>query len=148
MEESSDIAHSYARHFMLQLDPTSSYFDDTKIHLHIPEGAIPKDGPSAGVAMVTSFLSLALDKPIPDNLAMTGEITLTGKILPVGGIKEKTMAAKREGIQTLIMPSTCDASFDELDDELKGGFNVHFVDEYRQVYDIVFGAELLSHSKL
>lgn len=85
--------------------------------MHIPEGATPKDGPSAGCTMVTSLLSLALDKPVKQNLAMTGEITLTGKILPIGGVKEKTIAAKRSEVKTIIFPKDNQKDFEELEGE-------------------------------
>merc|ERR1712159_424345 len=103
------------------------------IHMHIPEGATPKDGPSAGIAMTTSLLSYALNKPVRNNLAMTGEITLTGKVLPVGGIKEKTIAAKRSGIDTIIIPKENQKDFEELDDNIKDGMTVHYAEYYRDV---------------
>ena len=103
MQESTQIAYTVSRARIANIDPDSSYFDDNDIHLHVPEGATPKDGPSAGVTMTTAMLSLALDKPIRNDLAMTGEISLTGKVLPVGGIKEKIMAARRAGIKFIIL---------------------------------------------
>lgn len=108
MKESASIAHSYAKNF-LNLHHTDNegaikYLETTDLHIHFPEGAVPKDGPSAGVAITSSLISLALDKPMSKEIGMTGEISLNGKVLPIGGVKEKTMAASREGIKTLIFP--------------------------------------------
>ncbi|XP_004865736.3 LOW QUALITY PROTEIN: lon protease homolog, mitochondrial [Heterocephalus glaber] len=94
MKESARIAYTFARAFLLQRDPSNDYLVTSHIHLHVPEGATPKDGPSAGCTIVTALLSLALDQPVQQDLAMTGEVSLTGKILPVGGIKEKTIAVR------------------------------------------------------
>lgn len=94
MKESAEISYTVARARLAEIDPASTFFDDTDIHLHVPEGATPKDGPSAGITMVTSMLSLALDRPIKSDLAMTGEVSLTGKVMAVGGIKEKVMAGE------------------------------------------------------
>lgn len=139
MKESTQIAYTVARARMAEIAPDNSFFDDTDIHMHVPEGATPKDGPSAGVTMVTAMLSLALDRPIKSDLAMTGEISLTGKVLSVGGIKEKTMAARRAGISTIILPEDCRRDFEELPDYLKEGLDVHFATEYSDVYDVAFG---------
>ncbi|XP_008048625.1 lon protease homolog, mitochondrial-like, partial [Carlito syrichta] len=92
MKESARIAYTFARAFLMQHEPDNDYLVASHIHLHVPEGATPKDGPSAGCTIVTALLSLATDRPVRQNLAMTGEVSLTGKILPVGGIKEKTIA--------------------------------------------------------
>mmetsp|Transcript_7964 Transcript_7964/g.16742 ORF Transcript_7964/g.16742 Transcript_7964/m.16742 type:complete len:977 (-) Transcript_7964:30-2960(-) len=105
MKESTQIAYTVARAKLSELEPENDFFDKTDIHMHVPEGATPKDGPSAGITMVTSMLSLALGKPIQSDLAMTGEISLTGKVLAVGGIKEKIMGARRSGIKTVVLPS-------------------------------------------
>jgi Lon-like ATP-dependent protease len=106
--------------------------------MHVPEGATPKDGPSAGITMVTSMLSLAMDKPVRSDLAMTGEISLTGKVLPVGGIREKTMAAKRAGVTCLIFPEANKRDFEDLPEYLKEGLEVHFADDYSKVFYIAF----------
>lgn len=106
--------------------------------MHVPEGATPKDGPSAGITMVTAMLSLALDRPVRSDLAMTGEVSLTGKVLPVGGIKEKTMAARRAGVSCLIFPAANKRDFEEIPDYLKENLEVHFVDEYEKVFQIAF----------
>ena len=107
----------------------------------MPEGAIKKDGPSAGITMTTALISLALNRPVRDDLAMTGEISLTGKVLPVGGIKEKTIAARRAGISCLILPQENKKDFDELPEYAKEGLEVHFCEEYDEVFDVAFGED-------
>lgn len=139
MKESSQIAYTVARARLADIDPSNDYFDKTDIHMHVPEGATPKDGPSAGVAMVTSFLSLALGKPIRNDLAMTGEVSLTGKVLPVGGIKEKIMGGKRAGISSIILPDANRRDYDEIPDYLKEGLDVHFAENYDMVHEITLG---------
>jgi Lon-like ATP-dependent protease len=101
MKESTQIAWTVARARFAEIAPGNEFFETTDIHMHVPEGATPKDGPSAGITMVTSMLSLALNKPVRNDLAMTGEVSLTGKVLAVGGIKEKIMGARRSGITTV-----------------------------------------------
>jgi ATP-dependent Lon protease len=113
--------------------------DGTEVHIHIPEGATPKDGPSAGIAMTTAIISLFNDIPVPDSIAMTGEITLTGKVLPIGGLKEKVIAAKRENIHTLIVPHKNKRDFDELAPHIKKDVDIHFVECYMDVYQLIFG---------
>eukprot|EP00878_Enallax_costatus_P040459 GHUV01046714.1.p1 GENE.GHUV01046714.1~~GHUV01046714.1.p1 ORF type:complete len:165 (-),score=44.67 GHUV01046714.1:52-492(-) len=95
MKESAAIAHTYARSFLHHRFPGNNYFNKTSLHVHVPAGATPKDGPSAGCTIITALLSLALNKPVAPGLAMTGEVSLTGKVLPIGGVKEKLLAAKR-----------------------------------------------------
>ena len=139
MKESTQIAYTVARAKLQDVNPSSSYFDNVDIHMHVPEGATPKDGPSAGITMTTSMLSLALDKPIRNDLAMTGEISLTGKVLPVGGIKEKVMAARRAGIKCIVLPIGCKRDFEEMPEYLKEGLEVYFAEDYQTVYDVAFG---------
>ncbi|KAG2377593.1 hypothetical protein C9374_009109 [Naegleria lovaniensis] len=138
MKESTSIAYTYAKNHLYSIDPKNDYFRKTHIHMHIPEGATPKDGPSAGVTMVTSLLSLALNKPVKHNLAMTGELTITGKVLTIGGVKEKVIAAKRSGISQVIMPAGNRRDWDELDKTITEGVKVHFVDYYSDVFKIAF----------
>jgi len=109
------------------------------VHLHVPEGATPKDGPSAGVTMATALLSLAKNKKIPRPLAMTGELTLTGQVLPVGGIREKVIAARRIGLHELILPDANRRDFDKLPDHIRAGMTVHFAKRYQDVAEVVFG---------
>jgi Lon-like ATP-dependent protease len=104
MKESTGVAYSYAKSVMARDFPKNKFFEHARIHLHCPEGATPKDGPSAGITMTSSLLSLALNTPIKECVAMTGEITLTGKVLRIGGLREKTVAARRAGATTVIFP--------------------------------------------
>lgn len=104
MKESTTIAYSFAKAFMVKEFPENNFFDKAKMHLHVPDGAVSKDGPSAGITMATSLLSLALDAPVDPTVAMTGELTLTGKVLRIGGLREKTVAARRAGCKTIIFP--------------------------------------------
>jgi ATP-dependent Lon protease len=111
--------------------------------MHVPEGGTPKDGPSAGITITTSLLSLAYGVPSNPAFAMTGELTLTGKVLPIGGVKEKVLAAKRAGVTNLIFPHDNQRDFDELPDNLKDGVNPHFVNYYQEVFDLVFDSSSL-----
>jgi ATP-dependent Lon protease len=138
MQESSQIAYTVARARLADLDPSNQFYDDVDVHMHVPEGATPKDGPSAGITMVTSMLSLALDRPIRNDLAMTGEISLTGKVLPVGGIKEKIMAARRAGITCVVMPAANERDFVEIPQYLQDGLEVHYAESYDKVYEVAF----------
>ncbi|KAF7817969.1 lon protease-like protein 1, mitochondrial [Senna tora] len=141
MKESAQIAHTVARAILVKKQLENSFFTNAKLHLHVPAGATPKDGPSAGCTMITSLLSLAMKKPVRKDLAMTGEVTLTGKILPIGGVKEKTIAARRSEVKTIVFPSANRRDFDELAPNVKEGLDVHFVDDYMQIFDLAFGEE-------
>jgi Lon-like ATP-dependent protease len=138
MKESTSIAYTFARSLFAKRYPDSKFFDSAQIHMHVPEGATPKDGPSAGCTMATSLLSLALNKPILQDTAMTGEITLTGKILKIGGVKEKTIAAKRSGVKTIIFPAANKSDWEELPDYIREGISPAFVEWYDQIFEIVF----------
>lgn len=139
MIESSEIAYSYVMAHLEGYGVKPDYFDSQFIHLHVPAGATPKDGPSAGVTMTTALISMITRKPVRRKLAMTGELTLSGRVLPIGGVKEKTIAARRSGIKTLIFPAANQKDFEELPAYLKKGLKVHFVSEYDEVYAIAFG---------
>ncbi|CAD6222375.1 unnamed protein product [Miscanthus lutarioriparius] len=141
MKESAQIAHTVGRAVLLEKEPDNQFFANSKLHLHVPAGSTPKDGPSAGCTMITSMLSLAMGKPVKKDLAMTGEVTLTGRILPIGGVKEKTIAARRSAIKTLIFPAANKRDFDELASNVKEGLEVHFVDTYREIYDLAFQSD-------
>ncbi len=119
------------------IDP--EFFDKHFVHLHVPAGATPKDGPSAGVTMATALLSMITGKPVIKKLGMTGELTLTGKVLPIGGVKEKILAVKRIGITTVILPEANRKDFDELPDHLRADLSVHFARDYQDVYKVAFG---------
>ncbi|OMP09359.1 hypothetical protein COLO4_05554 [Corchorus olitorius] len=138
MKESAQIAHTLARSILQEKEPDNPFFANSKLHLHVPAGATPKDGPSAGCTMITSMLSLAMKKPVRKDLAMTGEVTLTGRILPIGGVKEKTIAARRSEVKTIIFPSANRRDFDELAANVKEGLDVHFVDHYGQIFKLAF----------
>merc|ERR1719230_2351577 len=141
MAESSSVSLTFARLFVRELDPGNTFLDEARMHLNVPEGGVPKDGPSAGVTMASALVSLALDRPVKADLAMTGELTLTGKVLKVGGIKEKVIAARREGIKTLLLPRQNEADYTELKEYIRVGLTAHFVDHYDDVYRIAFSAE-------
>jgi ATP-dependent Lon protease len=108
-------------------------YDDHDIHIHVPAGAIPKDGPSAGVTMLTALVSLLKNKAIKKDLAMTGEITLRGQVLPVGGIKEKMLAAHRAGIKTILMPKDNEKDLEDLPEKVRSDMTFHFVDKMMDV---------------
>jgi len=138
MGESSDIALTYARIFLRELSPSNGFLDEASMHMNLPEGATPKDGPSAGVTMASALLSLALDRPVKPDVAMTGELTLTGKVLRVGGIKEKTIAARRESLSSIVLPMSNQADYMELKPYLRAGLTAHFVDHYDDIYRLAF----------
>jgi ATP-dependent Lon protease len=138
MKESAQIAWSYLHARADVYASKMPFFEKSQVHVHIPEGATPKDGPSAGITMVTSILSLLLNVPVKDSLAMTGEITVTGKVLAIGGLKEKLIAAKRAHIKNIIFPKDNLRDFEELPAYLKKGIKVHFVSNYDEVFKIVF----------
>lgn len=138
MRESSQIAYSYIASNLDSYGADKHYFDSAMIHLHVPEGATPKDGPSAGITMATALLSLAKGKPVKGNVAMTGELTLTGQVLPIGGVKEKLIAARRAGIKTIILPIDNKRDYDDLPDYIKEGVDVHFAATFEDVAAICF----------
>jgi ATP-dependent Lon protease len=138
MRESAEIAYSYISSHLKPYKGDPKFFDAAFVHLHVPEGATPKDGPSAGITMATALLSLARNEKLARPLAMTGELTLTGQVLPVGGIREKVIAAKRVGIAELILPAANQPDFERLPDYVKTGIQVHFVKHYKDVAKIVF----------
>lgn len=129
---------------LLQFQPENTFFRDFNLHMHVPQGATPKEGPSAGCAMVTSLMSLATNTAVPHNIAMTGEITLTGKVLRIGGVKEKTMAAKRSGASVILFPKENEADFEELPDYITKGIEVHFVSDFSDVMSIALPDALKS----
>ena len=142
MKESCQIAWSYLHSTFDRYAPGKTFFEKTQVHIHIPEGATPKDGPSAGITMLTSLISLMRNQPILQDLGMTGELTLTGKVLPIGGVKEKLIAARRSGLKTLIFPKENKRDFDELPAYIKKGLEFHFVDHYDEVFRVAFPKKL------
>lgn len=138
MKESSEIAWSYLHSAIYKYAPAYTFFEKCQVHIHIPEGATPKDGPSAGITMVTALLSLLVNVPIIPDLGMTGELTLTGRVLPIGGVKEKVVAARRSGLKKLIFPKANIPDYDKLPDYIKKGLTVYFVEHYDEVFKIAF----------
>ncbi len=141
MKESSLIAYSYIKSIMCKLETDKDkkdFFDKHTIHLHVPEGATPKDGPSAGITMALALYSLAKGKAVKNNLAMTGEITLTGKVLPIGGVREKTIAARRVGITALLLPKDNKLDFEKLPEYIKEGITVYYADYFEDVLKVAF----------
>eukprot|EP00123_Amoebidium_parasiticum_P017071 comp23700_c0_seq1/m.40716 comp23700_c0_seq1/g.40716 ORF comp23700_c0_seq1/g.40716 comp23700_c0_seq1/m.40716 type:complete len:909 (-) comp23700_c0_seq1:139-2865(-) len=143
MNESAQIAYTFAKSFLSKIDPHNTFLKDTPIHMHCAEGAVPKDGPSAGCTFVSSLLSLALNRPLKPDVSMTGELSLTGKILPVGGIKEKLIAAKTADIKTVILPDANRPDYSELPEFVTEGLTVHFVKEYAEVFNVIFPDPLI-----
>ncbi len=138
MRESAEIALSYVDGNLKRFGGDPDWFDNSHIHLHVPEGATPKDGPSAGITMATALVSLATGRKIPRKLAMTGELTLTGQVLPVGGIREKIIAARRAGIREVVLPEANRRDFEELPGYLRDDITAHFASRYDQVHEVVF----------
>jgi len=136
MKESAMLAHEYIRSHAEQLGLNPELFDKYNVHVHVPEGAIPKDGPSAGITMVTSITSAFTQRKIKENLAMTGEITLRGKVLPVGGIKEKILAAKRAGIKEIILSEANRKDLEEIKQVYIEGLIFHHVNTIQEVLEI------------
>jgi ATP-dependent Lon protease len=138
MRESAEIAYSYIQANAGKFGVKAGYFENAFIHLHVPAGATPKDGPSAGITMATAILSLARGRRPMRPLAMTGELTLTGDVLPVGGIQEKVIAAKRSGVREVILPAANRGDYDELKEHIREDMTVHFVARYPDVEAVVF----------
>ena len=145
MKESAMLALEYIHAHAGQFGISEDFFENWNVHVHVPEGAIPKDGPSAGVTMVTSLVSAFTQRKVKPNLAMTGEITLRGKVLPVGGIKEKILAAKRAGIKTIILCSENKKDIGEIKEEYLKGLEFHYVDDISQVIKLALLDEKVSN---
>jgi ATP-dependent Lon protease len=141
MRESAETAVSVVRDRARELGVDSEIFSKIDLHVHVPAGATPKDGPSAGIAMITALASLLRDRPLPPNLAMTGEITLRGRVLPVGGIKEKILAAKRAGVSRVLIPARNEKDLAEIPAARLSGLTIEPVETIDQVLDRVFGDE-------
>jgi ATP-dependent Lon protease len=132
MKESAQAALSYVRgHAELPDD----WFASHDLHIHVPAGAIPKDGPSAGITMATALMSLVTGRPVRDDVAMTGELTLTGQVLPIGGLKEKALAAQRAGVKRILAPSRNEADLEDIPEALRKGMDFVWVREIGDVFD-------------
>jgi ATP-dependent Lon protease len=134
-------ALSYIRSKAKSLNIDEDFFDNHDIHIHVPAGAIPKDGPSAGVTMMTALTSLLMNKTIHKDLAMTGEITLRGQVLPVGGIKEKVLAAHRAGIKKIILPDWNRKDLEDIPKNVQKDIRFHFVDKMSDVLTIALNSK-------
>jgi len=142
MKESAQAAMSYVRAHAAELGVADDYFKKNDIHIHVPAGAIPKDGPSAGVTMATAICSLVTGTPVNHEVAMTGEVTLTGQVLPIGGLKEKTLAAQRAGIRTVILPARNEIDLEDVPENLRKEMTFIPVDRVEQVWKAAMGLQL------
>lgn len=147
MKESVSVARSWLRATAAELGIDEDLFDSTDLHVHVPSGAIPKDGPSAGITMITALTSLLTGVPVKPTVAMTGEITLRGTVLPVGGVKEKVLAAHRAGIDTVILPEKCRKDLVEVPDEIKEDLTFHFVSRMDEVLNLTLGEDALARAR-
>lgn len=138
MKESAQAGISYIRSVSKEYKIPKEFFKENDIHIHIPEGAVPKDGPSAGVTMATAMLSAITKRKVRANVAMTGEITLRGRVLPIGGLKEKTLAAKNAGIKTVLVPKKNQKDMDEIEDEIKQGLSIVYMETIKDALNAAF----------
>ena len=136
MKESAQAALSYARSRCTDFGISVNVFADLDVHVHVPEGAIPKDGPSAGITMATSIISVLTNRPVKRSVAMTGEITLRGNVLPIGGVKEKVLAARRAEIDTVILPEGNRGNLEEVPKLFRKGLRFAFVSDVNEVFEV------------
>ena len=139
MKESATIALDYVKANAEKYKIDSTIFNENDIHIHVPEGAVPKDGPSAGVAMTLAIISALSKTPVSPDIALTGEVTLRGNALPIGGLREKSLAAARSGIKTIIVPKENTKDVDELPEEVKESLNILYMKSVDDAYKVVFG---------
>ncbi len=137
MQESAGIAFTYARHIASQYGIEASWFETNQVHLHIPAGATPKDGPSAGITMTSALISLAAGKKLKADFAMTGELSLVGNVLPIGGLKEKVIAARRNKLKHIIIPASNERDLDEIPENIRKGISFHPVERMEEVLDLL-----------
>jgi ATP-dependent Lon protease len=138
MKESAEAALSYVRAHATELGVDEKFYEESDLHIHIPAGATPKDGPSAGIAIASSLLSLLRNEPLDPRIAMTGEITLTGRVLPIGGVKEKVLAASRAGIKTVILPAENRRDLRDVPANVRKGLKFHFVRSVGDLCRVLF----------
>ena len=138
MKESAMLALEYIKAHASLLNVDEDIFDNWNIHIHVPEGAIPKDGPSAGITMATSLASALTQRKVKANLAMTGEITLRGRVLPVGGIKEKIIGAFNHDVTTIYIPHSNELDLEEVPSEIQEKLDIHLVKNYGEIYEDLF----------
>jgi len=139
MKESAAAALSYVK--TLDGELPDNYFREHDVHIHVPAGAIPKDGPSAGITMATALASRATGRPVRSDTAMTGEITLTGQVLPIGGVREKVLAAQRAGLQRVVLPRENEPDLEDLPDESKAALEFVLADTVEEVFEAAFGGD-------
>jgi ATP-dependent Lon protease len=142
MQESAQAAHSWVRTHARELDIDSDWFGQNDVHVHIPAGAVPKDGPSAGITMATAIASIATGKAVSDEVAMTGELTLTGQVLPIGGLREKSLAAQRADIKKVIFPRENESDLEELPEETRKELEFIPVDSIEEAFEVAFDGSL------
>jgi len=147
MQESAQAALSYARSHARQLGIKNQNFDKLDIHIHVPEGAIPKDGPSAGITMATALVSALTNRPVRRDVGMTGEITLRGRVLPIGGLKEKALAAHRAGLKIMIVPKKNERDMVEIPAKVKRDLEFVFVERMEEVLAVALLPESKSPAK-
>jgi ATP-dependent Lon protease len=133
MRESAEIALSYVRAHLDDLGVPAEAVTGKRFHVHVPAGAIPKDGPSAGITMTTALASLVSDQPVRRDLGMTGEVTLTGRVLPIGGVKQKVLAAHRAGLREVILPARNQDDLDDVPEEVRAELTFHFAERIGEV---------------
>jgi ATP-dependent Lon protease len=139
MKESCQIAYSLVTARRQEFGIPDTFFSDRTIHIHVPAGATPKDGPSAGITMATALVSLGLGRRPPAGWAMTGELTLTGRVLPIGGVKEKVIAAKRSAVRHVILPKANEKDYSEVPERVRRGLVAHYVEDFDEVFGLLFG---------
>ena len=147
MKESATIAMEYIKSNADDFGINSQVFQNYNVHIHVPEGATPKDGPSAGITMLTSLVSLFTQRKVKKSIAMTGEITLRGKVLPVGGIKEKILAAKRAKIKEIVLSEANKPDIDEINSDYLKGLKFHYVSEMHEVIEVAITKTKVQHAK-
>ncbi len=138
MQESANIAYSYVRQISAGHGVAADFWEKHLIHLHVPAGATPKDGPSAGITLASALLSLSTGKKLKKSLAMTGELSLVGRVLPIGGLKEKVIAARRNRIKRVIFPEGNQRDLDEIPEHVREGLTFHPVSTMEEVIDLIF----------
>ena len=140
MKESAQAALSWVRSHTGELGLPENWFAEHDVHIHVPAGAVPKDGPSAGITIATAIASLVRGEPVAEDVGMTGEITLTGQVLPIGGVREKVLAAQRYGLQRIVMPRDNEPDLEELPDEARQELEFILADSIEDVFAVAFSA--------
>jgi len=148
MQESAQAALSYTRSRAHELGLEDLDFDKIDIHIHVPEGAVPKDGPSAGITIATALISALTGRPVMHNVAMTGEITLRGRVLPIGGLREKLLAAHRAGLKTMLLPSRNRRDLSDIPLRMRRGLNLVFVDTMDQVLPVALSPDIDPNARI